>query len=138
MGTVVRFAAVVLLLLGGCNGPTRRSVALEGPEWRLTELGGDAPALGSGARVPSLRLDGERRQATGYGGCNNFFGGYQLDNERLSFGPIGSTRMACGQPQDELEFKLIHALDATRSFTIQGTTLSLREGDRVLARFVTD
>ena len=36
-------------------------------------------------------------QVQGYGGCNRFFGGYQLKEGQISFSPIASTRRYCDE-----------------------------------------
>jgi heat shock protein HslJ len=51
----------------------------------LTELPADV--------IVTLRL--EDGTATGNGGCNDYFGSYQLDGDALTFGAIGATEMYC-------------------------------------------
>ena len=56
---------------------------------------------------------------TGYGGCNNIFSDYVAKDEKISFGPIASTRMYC-EGLMELEGSFMRALDTspnTRSLT---------------------
>ena len=57
----------------------------EGIEWTLR-----------GSENQTLLLDAGR--ASGSGGCNRFTGGYRLEDNRLAFEPLATTRMAC-EPQ---------------------------------------
>src|SRR3712207_2082477 len=79
--------------------------------------GSGLPRLGSGEfvandvngvpLVPGTRLTlvlGENGQASGSGGCNSFTTTYRLQSqERIDFGPIASTRMACEPERMEQE-----------------------------------
>jgi heat shock protein HslJ len=107
---------------------------LENIEWRLVEVEGRAITPTEGEKRPFMRLDPTKKQAAGYAGCNDFFGGYTLDGSSLSFGPIGATRRACEGPQDEIEIDFLKALGATGSWQIMDGVLIL-SADKVLARF---
>lgn len=58
----------------------------------------------------TLTLDAEGR-AQGSGGCNRWFGPYQLQDRQLSFGPLGSTRKLCPPALMEQEARFLQALD---------------------------
>lgn len=51
--------------------------------------------------------------------CNAFSGNYKIDNSKLSFGPLASTRMFCDGSQEEA---FIQSLLATLSYTFATTT----------------
>jgi putative lipoprotein len=72
-----------------------QSPALEGTDWRLTQLAGSGvPFIGVSAGVDAtLRIDGTR--AGGKGGCNRWFADVAVDDAQIAFGKIGSTMMAC-------------------------------------------
>jgi heat shock protein HslJ len=62
--------------------------------------------------------------------CNRGRGDYQLDGDRLRFGPIMTTRMAC--PEDSRDFEFGQQLDGVASFSLDGDVVQLRlrsEGD---------
>ena len=86
-------------------------------------------------RRPFMKFDAAKKEATGFAGCNNFFGGYELDGSSLKFGPVGSTRMACPDLQMSLETEVFKALDKTRSWEIKDGGLLLLDDSEVLARF---
>jgi len=134
--------AVVCLTLAGCGGSIASAgggvvaEGLEGPQWQLVEVAGEPlPAL-PGGRQPHITLDAAGRQATGFAGCNNFFGGYVRQGEELTFGLLGSTQMACPEPESDLESGFFRALEATRRWQIrEGKLLLLDEPGSVVARF---
>ncbi|MFN2136716.1 MAG: META domain-containing protein [Candidatus Promineifilaceae bacterium] len=68
---------------------------LEGQPWLLTSFvdpaGQQAEALAD-TRVTIAFNNGE---VSGSGGCNNYFGTYQLNGSSLTLSPMGSTMMAC-------------------------------------------
>lgn len=107
---------------------------LTGIKWRVVELSGHPVATPLRGERPFILFDAAKRQATGYAGCNRFFGGYELDGAALRFGPIGATKMACPDLEEGLETEFFKVLDAARGWEIVGETLRLLNGDTVLAR----
>ncbi len=74
---------------------------------------------------------------TGHGGCNRVFGSYELNDSKLVFGMIGSTRMACPEPINSLEIAFIEALGNTSSALRVDNRLVLKDDqDRTILRFI--
>ena len=73
-------------------------------------------------------------KVTGMGGCNNFFGAVKIDGLAIKLGPLGATRMACGDAIDNQEFRFFQVLEKVRSFEFdQGLLFFLdSEGKQVL------
>jgi copper homeostasis protein (lipoprotein) len=72
---------------------------------------------------------------TGFGGCNNLTGTYNLKGSEVTFGPIAATRMACIQGMD-IEAAFFKALDRVRTWKIFGQHLELYDvGGNLVARF---
>ena len=71
-----------------------------------------------------LTLTAEGR-AHGLGGCNNFTGGYTLDEATLTLGPLASTRKACPPAIMNQEAKFYEALGATRGYRFENGLLYL-------------
>ena len=92
--------------------PVPASEALAG-DWRVLAIG-EQRVLET-AEV-TLSFDAEGKIA-GSGGCNRFFGTAELGEETLKFGPLGATRMACGDPLDAQEHKLLMALERVRRWS---------------------
>jgi heat shock protein HslJ len=104
--------------------------------WKLTELMG-APIFMTPGTKTEMRmiLKKEGNQVSGNGGCNNFRGSYTLlEGNRLSFSPLVSTRMACGNMEKETIFTEL--LQKADNYSIKGNVLSLNKGRMApLAKF---
>lgn len=111
---------------------------LEGIQWQLIELDGAALAPLPGGRQPSIRFDADKKSASGYNGCNNYFGEYDLQGQSLKFGPIASTRRACPKADSAIELKFMTVLEKTNGWEIKDGTLTLFDGTKALARFIID
>lgn len=102
-------------------------VALDGtPVGVVPEAGHEPHMILKGGETPSL-------SATA--GCNRLAGGYALEGDTLVFGALATTMMACPEPVATLEQRLSQVLSGTRVWKIAGQTLTLRDGDTVLAEF---
>ncbi len=108
-------------------------------QWRLVELEG-APAVASsgGGREAHLRFAAEGMRVSGFTTCNNLFGGYEAPGDgRLRFTQLGSTKMACVEPERaQQEQRFMNVLQRVDRFAVDGDTLTLFENDRPVARFV--
>jgi heat shock protein HslJ len=111
------------------------AAGIEGIQWYLTEVGGSPVSPMTDDKQPHILLDPEEKQATGFAGCNHFFGRYELDGFSLTFGPMGATRMACPDLETGLETSVFEALESTRKWKIDSGDLLLLDADAVLARF---
>jgi heat shock protein HslJ len=98
--------------------------AIEGPVWRLESLpGADAKALAASQRGVNLRFDGGR--VDGFSGCNQLMGSYAIDGDRVTFGPLAGSMMACPEPAMALETAVRKALSGSLRFAIHGEQLRL-------------
>ena len=137
---VVGSALCIALLLVSCMTPATpprgaQDAGIEGIQWYLTEVGGSLVSPMADDKQPHILLDPAQKQATGFAGCNNFFGRYELDGSSLTFGPMGATRMACPDLETGLETSVFIALERTRKWKKADGELLLLDGDTVLARF---
>lgn len=92
--------------------------------WKLLEMNGKPAALGAGEKEISLVTGGGENHVHGFSGCNRFSGGYKQNNDRLEFGNLATTRMACADSM-ELESAFLDALNRVRRYSIQGERLTL-------------
>ena len=68
----------------------------------------------------------------GWGGCNRLTGGYTLQGDRLSFGHIATTLMAC----PDMERQFLQALGRVTGWKITGQKLTLLDDQgNTVARF---
>lgn len=95
-----------------------------GRNWIAEEVAGlpVAPSVESSLVVAA---DGK---VSGHAGCNGYFGSVIMDGEAMSFGNLGSTRMACPEPAMGQEERLLRALDSTRGYLVEDESLLLLDG----------
>lgn len=76
--------------------------------------------------------------ASGFAGCNRWFGQVTRDGESLSFNGVGATRMACEAPAMQIEQNFLSALERTRAhrFMENGTLVLLDAEGAELGRFL--
>ena len=134
--TAVLLSIVVTASIANFSSSAAASVPvpLEGTTWRLTELS----IAGGPSDIPSdvvstLRLS--NGEATGSAACNAFFGTYQTFGSVLTFGHIGSTRLACPEPSASVEAAYLEMFGLVASYAITDGTLTLAdsEGDVLAA-----
>jgi heat shock protein HslJ len=121
--------ALAAFALAGCGGDDDGGdPPLEGTEWTL--VGGvDAPD----DAVPTLTLADEG--ASGFGGCNTFNGGYELDGDAITIGPLAATLMACEDDKSAAEAAYLPALEAADAWAIEDGELVLSTGGEETLRF---
>ncbi len=112
------------------------AATLESTQWKLVSIG-DAPAIVSPeGREAGFALHADDRRLSGSGGCNRLIGSYSLDAGTLKVAPAGTTMMACPGEIMQQESEFLTALTMTTGYRIAGDQLELRNGERVLARFI--
>ena len=110
------FATLLACAVPGGPGATPRLV---GTEWRLQDIGG-TPALDN---IPATLAFPEAGRVAGFSSCNRFFGTYTLVQERIAFGQMGMSRMACMGQAGEQEARYMAALQKAQTLRIEGGTL---------------
>jgi len=108
---------------------------LENTYWKLTRLGNAVVTVASQQQEPHLILNPESRRVSGSGGCNRLVGSYELQGDKLTFGQMAGTRMACLEGSD-IEQALLEALRHVRTWKITGQHLELFDAaGTMVARF---
>jgi len=69
---------------------------------------------------------------SGNDGCNNYNGTYTLDGDKITIGPIATTRMACEQAIMDQETAYLNALAKAATYTLGKDSLELRDVDGAL------
>jgi heat shock protein HslJ len=106
---------------------------LIGTEWRATAINDGRAAVVSvleGTTVSMLLAP--EGDASGSGGCNRWGGRFERDGDRLRFGAIATTLMACPEPVMSQEDAFHAALGRVASWSIDGDRLQLRSQDGAL------
>ena len=108
---------------------------LEDALWKLNRLN-DAPlALKPKQPVPHLTLNSLDHNVNGHSGCNLLTGHYRLDDTRLEFGKMATTRRAC-MPGMEIEQRFLAALERVKAWRLDGLKLELLDANgKPIARF---
>ncbi|MDR2326609.1 MAG: META domain-containing protein [Acidovorax sp.] len=97
-------------------------VSLENTNWKLLTLNGKAvPAQGQTAQLNLLA----RGKLAGSGGCNRIMGSWRQKGERLQFGQVATTRMACLGAAAHTEEGLLKVLERTAGWRVHGDRLEL-------------
>jgi heat shock protein HslJ len=109
---------------------------LEGKAWMLQFYGRpDSPTAVIRDTEPTAEF--RAGQVNGTAGCNLYSGSYQVDETRLTFGPLASTEMWCTNPQGvmEQEQAYLKALDKAERYEIKGGMLHITCSDDQVLTF---
>lgn len=108
---------------------------VENIHWKLIALGDARPAKHSEQQEAYLLFDGESHRVSGSGGCNHLTGSYELDGDRLTFGPMARTMMACVEGMKR-EQAFLRALPEVKKWKMAGQELELDDAaGKMVARF---
>ncbi len=116
-----RDTAPVNLIVAATSGSDEpeQTDPLPGTSWRLEDLGG----AGVVDRVEATLEFSTAGRVAGRGSCNRFFGAVTIAGRSITFGSIGSTRMACPPAVSDQESKYFKALEQAQRFELRGSTL---------------
>jgi heat shock protein HslJ len=127
---LVRLLALATTLsLAGCVPPAQSDTRIEGVEWFLVGVEGQAAAWRA-----SLRLDGDK--ATGQAPCNRWFAGNSVALPGIALTRIGATRMACADLEQEQAY--LDALQAMQRVELDQGHLYLIGAEGRIMEFVLD
>jgi heat shock protein HslJ len=110
------------------------ATTIEGPIWRLTELRGLDPIVLRDATRPAT-AEFKAGRISGFSGCNQFFGPYTLDRDRVVIGPLAGSMMACGAPSMAVENAVHAALAGTFHYVLADHHLTLLSGTEPVLTF---
>jgi len=96
--------------------PARENISIVAGEWHAADP----------ARFVRFSVEGT---VDGYAGCNRFFGSFLATDQTLEVRPLGSTQMACADPDMKLENDFIADINSARTYQIAGRQLILTADD---------
>ena len=101
---------------------------LEGTMWIVTSLlsGDTASSTVPGTNATVRFVNGS---AEVFAGCNRGSGAAVIGATAIEFGPLGITKMACEPAAMELELAVTTVLQGSVTYRIEGTQLTLMQGD---------
>lgn len=131
MTRLIRFFLVMVAgaVLYGCSSTGKLKMVdpakVENKSWVLVSMNGEPV---TDARVtlefsPTTPLQG---RVSGRAQCNGYFGGYQVEENKISFTPMGATRMACPPPLMGQESEYLGAFPELDSLKIEDSSLVLK------------
>ncbi|HQV93116.1 MAG TPA: META domain-containing protein [Anaerolineales bacterium] len=116
---------VAVFVLAACAPAA--SASLTG-EWGLVSYGSaSSPTSADPSIDTSILFDAEK--ISGNVGCNQFNGGYSLEEDRVVFGPLVSTKMACIGAAGEQESAVLSLFAGATTFSLDGDTLTIASED---------
>jgi heat shock protein HslJ len=122
--TIITILVESGLFLSACAA--RADLAsLGGTTWTLVSYGGLEDQTPAAAGIQTSLIFAADGQVSGNLGCNGFSGNYEVRDEKLVFGPLASTLMACPDPQMTQEGSAFQVLTGTVRFTMVGNTLMI-------------
>jgi heat shock protein HslJ len=125
---VVPAVAGLLLATSGCGGGADGGdgTALEEMEWTLL-AGSEAPP----DAVPTVTF--ANATVSGFSGCNQYRGDYELERDAIAIGEIAVTAMACPDQEMEAEESYLAAFLDVDGWSLEDGELVLSAaGDEVL------
>lgn len=104
--------------------------------WVLREVNGKEIKLSrKDATEPHIIFRIKENRVNGNGGCNGFFGSYNVEgSDKISFSRMGSTMMACPDLQTESEF--LKSLESVSNYEVSESELILKDnGGNIISKF---
>jgi len=114
---------LIAFLLSACGSFGTDS--LNGTGWKLVAMGDSTPVSGA-----TLTITFENGQVSGHSGCNSYGGTYQVHGDKLEFGQMMSTLMACADASMmEQESTFMRFLGDAQRFEIVDGQLNIYRSD---------
>ena len=108
---------------------------LMGKEWKLEYLKTPGVQFLPDEKVPVLRF-GEDGKIGGYGGCNNYFGGYTIAGRTIKAGELGSTKMYCEESMElESTYLKVLSMELRALFSDKKLILTADGGNQMIFGF---
>ncbi|MGC3976759.1 MAG: META domain-containing protein [Paludibacteraceae bacterium] len=121
------FLIAIVATLAGCQ--TQNNLFL-GNTWKLVELNGKN--ISTENVEVTLNFDLANKKVNGNGGCNRYFGSYQLNGNSIEISNIGSTKMFCMETAN-IEDEFFNTLKDKSEIKVIGSQLTFsKEGKTVL------
>jgi heat shock protein HslJ len=110
------------VLLVGCGPSPADGPSLEGTQWVLITLEGEALLPGT---TPSAEFSVD--QISGSASCNHYFGTYTVSGSEITITDVARTEMYCMDPEGVMdqEEAFLAALSSVASYRLSGTRLEL-------------
>ena len=124
--------AVLALSIPGVAGASEANleVTMENTHWQLVRYLDESGQWARALSKPEVDIVLEGGELGGSAGCNRYFGGYELDGEKIRFtSQMGSTQMACVPAVTEQEQRYLALLPQATSWSVENDHLTLMGED---------
>lgn len=98
--------------------------------WKATGVNNGKGGVQSLVAKTEITIEfNDEGQVSGSAGCNTFTGGYEVEDDKIKFSPLATTRMMCSEPAGvmEQETAFLQALGNSKVWKIQAGSLELRD-----------
>jgi heat shock protein HslJ len=138
--TAMLVLAIVTVAVVGCVGsdPKPEPIPadnLEDVTWILKGYGksGNLQEVLDGSEITAI-FDGDKSQINGSAGCNNYFGSYQVSDDKLTIMDLANTEMSCLEPEGvmEQENQYLRILRTVVGYLVQDGELHINSDDEIL------
>ncbi len=121
---IVILSVTAMLFLSACS---EAGTSLDGSSWSLRSYRDNKGETVSVLPRSTTTALFQTNQVTGIAGCNNYSASYQATRNKLSFGPVATTRKICNTPLGimQQENAFLAALDSTVSYKLNRNSLEL-------------
>jgi heat shock protein HslJ len=135
------FLILIVTMFAACDTAKQSTTtgdSIVGKDWTLVELYGVVVQQNQLNKEAHMILNAAEKRVAGSGGCNSFFGGYELEGDKgIRFLNMGATKMACPDNAMQVEQRLFEAFGNTSQFSFKNDTLLLsNSGGMPLVKFV--
>lgn len=128
-------AMVVVFLLSACSS-TKKITTMEPSlyqKWDLKVLNGNN-ITAEYMKPVYVEFNEAESKIYGSGGCNRFFSDFTKTGQSITFQPIGSTKMSCGNEADKFEQEFLQSLAKVNNYKFEDNMLLLLSNAEVIAR----
>lgn len=98
-------------------------------KWKLSEMGQ--------TKLPEkeITISFDKNKVNGNSSVNNYFGSYEIKNNSIKIGPVGSTRMAGPENLMKIEFEYLKLLQDSKTIEFNNNLLILTTNDGKVLKF---
>jgi len=93
--TIICAIVLVGLQSCSCKKGAEAVTELSKSSWELAEINGKPIDKQYFAKTPTLNFDKAESRVSGNSGCNSMSGTFKVEEDKITFGPIMGTKMAC-------------------------------------------
>jgi len=125
--TLFILAGILLLATILFSACSPGSQGLDATSWKLSSYLDDQGQTAEVLPGSVINADFQATVVSGISGCNNYNGSYTVDKDKLTFGPMATTRQMCADPLGimQQEQAYLSALEKVASYKVEGKTLEM-------------